>query len=321
MQVQLTPLFSSPRIMLSCVFLALFTLSCKKETPGEVKELEFIQETYYIPEGDYVNVLVASGNKKYSLSGFDEKLIVPIASITDFPAGAIYINALKKGKTDITVKDDISGQEAKLTIHVVDPFLAMEVSDIVPIIQDEAYETGQAIRDKIRTEPQSFFDFETREVLVLQQNSDNQFWLFKNEEDVARGDIYKSGKFTIRFSYGGPNRLQLAYDDSDETIEYGLYTPDQPAFSTLMRWSQKSEEENSMAKVQSNALRSSIGSTRAEVRQNTSPVDNNPQLFLIKDFTSFFKESHPTVEQVELFQGMRIYERSRYLKIADGILN
>jgi len=75
---------------------ALFALSCKKEKPEEIKELEFTQETYYISEGDYVNVLVANGNKKYSLSGFDEELIVPMVSITDFPAGAIYINALKK---------------------------------------------------------------------------------------------------------------------------------------------------------------------------------------------------------------------------------
>ncbi|MBK1439849.1 hypothetical protein JHJ32_07630 [Parapedobacter sp. ISTM3] len=321
MKLRINSLGNYLRIALLWVFLALSILSCKKEKPVETEDLEFIQETYYISEGDYVNVLIANGNKEYSLSGFDEELIVPMVSVTDFPAGAIYINALKKGTTDIMVKDDISGQAAKLTIHVVDPFLAMEVSDIVPIIKDEEYETGQAIRDKIRTEPQSFFDFETREVLVLQQNADNQFWLFKNEEDAVRGNIHKSGEFTIRFSYGGPNRLQLKYDGSEEAVEYDLYTPDQTAISTLLRWSQNSGAENNTEKAQSSALRLSLGSERAEVRQNTSPVDNNPQLFLIKDFTSFFKESYPTVERVDLFQSMRIYERSRYLKIADGILN
>ncbi|MFC3196455.1 hypothetical protein ACFOET_02390 [Parapedobacter deserti] len=320
--MKLKPLRRQPsyqRIALSYLFFALFILSCKNEETLEVKDLQFIQETYYVPEGDYVNVHVASGNQQYSLSGFDEDLISPMVSNTDFPAGSIYVNGLKKGKTAITVKDEVSGQEVQLTIHVVDPFLALEVSDVIPMIKNEDYETVQAIREQVRTEPQRFFGFETREVLILQQNADNQFWVFKNEEEAARGTVHKSGKFTLTFSYGGPNRLRLDYEDSDEPIEYALFAPNQTVFSSLLRWSQNGEPENSAANVQSNALRSSIGSKSAEIRQNTSPVENY-ELFLIKDFTAIFKETHPEVEEVELFQSMRVYGQRRYLKIADGIL-
>lgn len=288
----------------------------------EVKDLEFTQETYYIPEGDHATVYVASGNQQYSLSGFDEAIISPAVSNTDFPAGVIYITGLKKGKTEMTVKDEVSGQEVQLTIHVVDPFLVMEASDVFPMIKDQNDETARAIWEHVRTEPQGFFGFETREVLVLQQNADNRFWVFKNGEDAARGITHKSGKFTLTFSYGGPNRLRLDYEDSDEPIEYALFTPHQPAFSSLLRWAQNGDAENSTVKNQSNALKAaSIGSPSAEMPQNTSPVDNSPQLFLIKDFTSFFKESYPTVERVELFQRMRFYGQRQHLKIAEGILN
>src|SRR5690606_10764880 len=233
-----TPLANYLPVLTVCVFSALFILSCEKEKSAEIKDLEFLQETYYISEGENFNIRVSDGNKKYSLGGFDDELIAPMVSITDFPAGAIYVNALKKGTTVITIKDDVSGQEAELTIHVVDPFLAMKVGDIMPVIKDGEFETGQAIWDKVRSEPQHFSDFEAQGVLVLQQNADNRFWLFKNEEDAARGEIHASGKFTLEFSFAGPNRLLLEYDDSDQIAEYGLYTVDHIVFGTLVRWPQ-----------------------------------------------------------------------------------
>lgn len=233
---------------------------------------------------------MASGNKKYSLSGFDEDIIAPMVSAADFPWGAIYINALKKGHTDITVKDDISGQEVKLTIHVVDPFVAMEAGDLFPRIENEDFEIYQAVRNTIAAAPLNFFDLEAREILILQQNAGSQFWTFKNAEDAARGTVHKSGKFNVTFSYGGPNRLRLEYEDSEEPVEYALFAPDQDVFSSLLRFSQDGWASTHAANDRSDVKTyMSLGPVSAEVPQNTS-VTENYELFLIKDFTSFFRK-------------------------------
>jgi len=68
----------------------------------------------------------------------------------------------------------------------------------------------------------------------LKRNADQQFYIFKSEEDVAQGTIYKSGKYTLTFNYGGPNRLTLDYDNSEQIVEYPTFVHDGAAFTQLL---------------------------------------------------------------------------------------
>src|SRR5690606_37277093 len=130
---------------------------------------------------------------------------------------------LKKGSTQLTVKDEVSSQEVILQIHVVDPYLVMKAFSLIPLIEGADYETDQAIRNKIKNESQNFAEFKEGEVLILQRNEDHKFLVFKNEEDVEKGVIHKSGNYTLSFDFGGPNRLVLDYDDTEDLVEFPIH--------------------------------------------------------------------------------------------------
>src|SRR5690606_35206900 len=99
-----------------------------------------------------------------------------------------------------------------------------------------------------------------------------------------------------------------------------IYVLHAEAFTQLLDFFRLDKSDAYHVTARSNALRPSIGEIKAEATQNTTPVSNYFELFLIQDFTAYFKEIYPDVERVELFQVMRLYPNNGQLQFGDGIL-
>ena len=166
-------LFRSLRPTLSCVFITLFILSCKKDTPIEIKDLAFPADTYYVPLGGEIFISINQGNNRYKLDVTNDALIESETFVDAEPANArIYVSGLKKGSTELTVTDKVSQQKKTLTIHVVDPFLVMKVSEAVGGVMADP-RIPAATQALIRDEAKSFGPFHSRKWRGADQPSDS----------------------------------------------------------------------------------------------------------------------------------------------------
>lgn len=306
------------RLILAYVFLSAFIISCKKDSV-EIIDLKFPLDTYYVSEGDEMSLHINSGNQKYSLSVSDEALIETTINATNWPVGSIQVKGLKKGSTQLTVKDEVTSQEVILQIHIVDPYLIMKAVHLIPVIEGANYETDLSIRNEVRNESQNFAAFGEGEVLILQRNADHRFSIFKSEEDVERGVIHKSGNYSLGFYYGGPNRLTLYYPDTEEMAEFPIHVPNDETFFKLLDFSREDSFDTKKIAAHSNVKTQSMNGPSAEVIQNTSPVSSY-NFYLIRDFTTYFQATYPDVKRVELFQAINFYPTYHQLNFGEGVL-
>ncbi len=115
------------RLIVACLFFPLIFLSCKKDKAVEISDLKFPLDTYYVPVGGELSIDVQQGNQKYTVSAKDDKLLQTTIQTANPPAGNLRISGLKKGNTQLTVRDEVTGQSAVLQIHVVDPYLVLKI--------------------------------------------------------------------------------------------------------------------------------------------------------------------------------------------------
>lgn len=245
MNTQLNLFSNYLRITLPYVFLTLFALSCKKDKPVVITDLTFPIDTYYVPFGGEIYISINQGNNKYVLDVADEAIIRPQAPLDHWPAGAFYVSGLKKGSTELTVTDEISGQKKTLLIHVVDPFLVMRIGGPVPgLMADQRMPNATQVA--IRKEAKSFGLFSPNEVLILQNNAGQQFYLFDNKgnmnilKTLDASDIKYSGTYEFDttqdsspFDEGEIRQLTLYPDDGEESIILPIRANNQYSAQTL----------------------------------------------------------------------------------------
>jgi len=285
------------RLIMACLFFPLIFISCKKDKAVEISDLKFELDTYYIPVGGELSVGVQQGNQKYSINAKDNELIQTTFLAGNWPAGNLQIKGLKKGNTQLTVRDEVTGQKAVLQIHVVDPYLVMKAQkSLIPHIQGANTETDKSIRNKILDDSQKFGNFQDGAVLILRNNATQQFSLFKNEADVARGVIDRAGTYTLKFDSNDSLTLALTYDNKEIT-EMPI-SPSSAAFPIFSDFS----------------LEGRVGG------QPFDPKDPYPHLYLIRDFTTYFQEIDARVEQVKIYQSMDLFMNNRHLNFGEGIL-
>src|SRR5690606_6140434 len=123
-------------------------------------------------------ISINQGNNRYKLDVTNDALIESETFVDAEPANArIYVSGLKKGSTELTVTDKVSQQKKTLTIHVVDPFLVMKVSEAVGGVMADP-RIPAATQALIRDEAKSFGPFHSRKVLILQHNAARRFLVF-----------------------------------------------------------------------------------------------------------------------------------------------
>ena len=299
--MKLLPYSSVPylRLILIFSFFSFITVSCKKEKHVEIKDLKFPQSTYYVPEGSEIQLYIQDGNRKYTVNAGDGSLIETTVLATELPAGYIQLKGLKKGSTELTVTDEITGQEAHLDIHVVDPFFVMKVNDLIPgIFGSKSLSNFNSIRDKLKAEPKYNSDFfRNGEIVILRRNANEQFLVFRNEAELERGVIYKSGNYNLDLTGNSSSKLTFTFGESNKTIEF-LIHPETTSYSILLDFS-----KNKLAGP-----------------GQFNPQNPYPYVYLTKDFTKEFQLIDADLERVELSQAMFTYPYFLPMKFADGIL-
>lgn len=285
------------RLTIACIFFPLIFLSCKKDKAVEISDLKFELDTYYIPVGGELSVNMQQGNQKYSINAKDNELIQTTIHATNWPAGNLQIKGLKKGNTQLTVTDEVTGQKAVLQIHVVDPYLVMKAQkSLIPHIEGANTETDKSIRNKILGDSQKFGNFQDGEVLILRNNAIQQFSIFKSEADVARGAIDRAGTYTLKFDSNDSLTLALTYDNKEVTeLPIRSSTAAFPIFSDF-------------------SLEGRVGG------QTFDPKDPYPHIYLIRDFTTYFQEIDADVKHVKIYQSMDLFTNNRHLNFGEGIL-
>lgn len=306
----------STRLLLLCFLFSLSFISCEKDK-SEIADLEFYSETYYLSEGESMSIPIINGNHQYSLNISDESLLNSIINNEGWPAGEIEITGLKKGTVKLSVTDQICLQTVQLTVHIVDPFIAMELQDY-GLIVDKAtdYEEYKAIKDEI----DNWIDIEHGSILILQAGNGHKYSIFKTRKDLSKGIVDKSGTYGLSFNYGGPNRLNLKDAESGKTVEFKIHTTKEQSFRKFLNFCRNNSGLETIPEEEATNQERNIDEVKAEVRQNTSPVINY-DLFLVHDLTTIFKNDYPHLNYVELFQGM-IFVNSRYDTVfGEGVLS
>lgn len=299
-----------------CLLLSLSFISCEKDK-SETADLEFYTETYYLSQGESMSIPIISGNHKYSLSISDESLLYSNIVEEEWPSGKIDITGIKKGTVELRVTDEISLQTVRLIVHIVDPFIALQLHDYGLIVdKTNDYEEYKTIRDEI----DNWIEIEHGSILVLQAGNGHKYSIYKTVKDLGATKAYKSGSYELTFNYGGPNRLKLKDAESRKTVDFQIYTTKEQSFRKFLNFYRNDNNLETTPDEKTTDQERDIGEVRAEVRQNTSPVVDY-DLFLVNDLTSIFKNDYPHLKYVELFQGM-IFVESRYDTIfGEGVLN
>ncbi|MET6997795.1 hypothetical protein [Chitinophaga defluvii] len=285
------------RLIVACLFFPLIFLSCKKDKAVEISDLKFPLDTYYVPVGGELSIDVQQGNQKYTVSAKDDKLLQTTIQTANPPAGNLRISGLKKGNTQLTVRDEVTGQSAVLQIHVVDPYLVLKAENsLIPYIEGANTDADQSIRKKIRDDSQKFGNFQDGEFLILRNNATQQFSTFKSEADIARGIIDRSGTYHLKFDNNDSITLALTYDNR-EIAEFPI-SASSAAFPIFTDFSQEGR----------------VGT------QPFSPKDPYPHIYLIRDFTTYFQTMDTRIKQVKIYQSMDLFIGNRHLNFGKGIL-
>lgn len=319
---QLINLYSMTPYRYLLFFFIIATLySCKKEERREIADLTFPSDTYYVSEGSEFFLYIMQGNQSYQVAVADESIIETRVEESFWPAGAVYVTGLKKGNTELTVKDMVTGQKATLMIHVVDPYLLLRMGSLRPVINAPA-PLPEATNQQIWDEAMVYGAVELGPIVILHRNATQQFFTFETEKDLHDGKIKYSGTYELSFIEGGDQELILHYADDEKTSAFSLLVESQYAKDVLTSFSGDTEgsgKSSSIKFASSSSIKPIIFNPDLLAE---SPIENFDGYFqLIIDLTTDFKSKYPEVESVWLAQQAQLWlEYPSYGKIGDGVL-
>lgn len=292
-------------------FIVATLFACKKEERREITDLTFTSDTYYVSEGTELFLYINQGNQKYQVEVADKSLVETRVDETLWPAGGIYVSGLKKGDTKVIVKDLVTGQQAELTIHVVDPYLVLEIGSLHPVIKVDP-QTPQPIYQQILDEVKTYETRELNPLVILYRNAAQEFFTFEKEKDLQEGNYKHSGTYELSYKEGGEQVLKLHYAEEEETSTFSLLAESPYAKNALSSFA---------GNVVDSRKHSAIKLATSDLIA-TSPIEHYEDYFLLNiELTSTFQTKYPQLESAWLTQQARlVFNYQDYAKIGDGIL-
>lgn len=135
-------------LFLSLTCSIVFT-SCQDNSPVRVDELHIPQADYSVGEGMVSSIYIASGNRDYTLTAEDDDIVQFEYKPEYSDYGSVRITGLKKGKTVLTIKDNILQQEEQVAITVTDPYMILGTGMIYAEVETENPDQKEEIRSRI----------------------------------------------------------------------------------------------------------------------------------------------------------------------------
>ncbi len=261
--------------MKKSVFLFLLVLpliiglsSCSDSDDGErVYDLTFEKNDYAVMENYSQNILIRSGNGDYTITSGDTEIVkASYLPATTEGFGSISVSGLKKGTTILTIKDNVSGQEVKLNMTVIDRYMVLSVDDLsISIKPTEENNIKKDITDNALLKTDYYF--------ALIKNSAKTLYIFESEDDLFNGDYIYKGSYEFGKDTNIPYiKLNYKLGSTDKSMQYTL------------------------SNTRGIAAVSSFFELNWETSKSTEPTVF--WLELIKDYTQDYKDDYPDVTEV-----------------------
>ena len=230
------------------------------------------------------SLTIESGNGDYSVIPKDFDIIsVSIISNEYGYDSHIKILGLENGKTSLTIKDNLTGQNAKLNITVVDAHLPVFIGDV----NGEAKIENPDLKKMIEKDILNNSIIQNRNILLLQKNEGRSFFLFNSIDDANKSRVKNIGTYEF-VTKENEFYLVLKYIQGDNQIK----------------------EQELLLSTKENGIKiisSFFGISQIKTRElsDTNPsldVSDLPPSFLYmsQNLTSIYKTNHPTLTNAVL---------------------
>lgn len=298
------------RYPLFILCLAAFTLlGCNKDKHIELADLTLSNDTYYVSEGDQIHIRINQGNEKYQVAAGDQRIIDAVADPDWDAAGQIVVSGLKKGTTELRVRDELNGKERLVTVHVVDPFILLKSSGPVAGVKAAPLTPNETLQ-AIRSEVLRLNVFEKGDLILLSRNKDRQFRVFADADAMKNAEIKRSGTYSFHTNQNDELMITFQFKEDNKSVSLSLFL-NSPFVKKGM--------ENFIGADPASTFMST-----PVLRLDSKPFEYFDEYFvLIQDQTAAFTPTYGTVESVQLFEQMHLwYDFHNYgLKIGNGVLN
>jgi hypothetical protein len=196
--------------------------SCSDSDDDErVYDLTFEKNDYAVMENYSQNILIRSGNGDYTItSGNSEIIKASYLPATTAGFGSLSVTGLKKGTTTLTIKDNVSGQEVKLNMTVINRYMVLSIDDlsisVKPVEDDNAAKAiKKDITDNALLKPDYYF--------ALIKNSAKTLYIFESEDDLFNGDYIYKGSYEFGKDTNIPYiKLNYKLGSTDKSMQYTL---------------------------------------------------------------------------------------------------
>lgn len=289
-------------------FLLLICLSCEKDEKEFYPELIFPLDTYYVSQGTDLRVNIQQGNGIYDIIAADTSILDFETEEQSWPAGAITITGLKKGRTTLSISDIRNNKSVELTVHVVDPYLMLNIGSPIPLYKwVEGFNPEPEDVLEVRSEIEKHQIIEPQSILILKSGANSEYMLFKDIDHLERAQVTSDGSFEFSLSETPELTLTDKKTGKQEKLSLFFYTDDPPHL--LARFL------NLPGKIDKKLM----ASTRL-VKLSTSPSESVDDRFLYyQDVSEQIKTKHTKVQTAQLYQDATIMKNFQDYGIKIGM--
>lgn len=273
----------------------LTAISCEKDEKEFYPELVFPLDTYYVSQGTDLRVNIQQGNGIYNIIAADTSILNFEAEEQSWPAGAITITGIKKGRATLQVSDIRNNQSVELTVHVVDPYLMLNIGSPIPLYTwVDGFTPGSQDDLEVRSAIQKCQIIDPQSVLILKSGAKSEYMLFKDIDHLQRSQVISEGSFEFSLSQTPTLTLTNKNTGKQDKLTLFFYTDNPPnLLAHFLNLPGKFDKK--------------VMASTGLVKLSTSPIVPVDDRFLYyQDVSEQIKTKHTNVQTAQLYQDATI---------------
>lgn len=256
--------------LLFILFLLVSISSCSDSDDKDTYDLTFEKSDYTVMNGYSTYIMIRSGNGDYTVTPGDKDMLEVNYLLPTVGMGDIQIRGKKKGKTTLTVRDNVANQEVKLNITVTEAYMNLGISAIVPSVKISDAED----KTKIEKEIADNALFKAEYIFSLVKDGAKTMYLFKSKEDLSKGNYLHKGTYSFEEISNLPY-LVLNYTENGSPKTKTYLLSDSSSISILSAFFE-------------------LGWHKSK------SISQYYSLILTEDFTAYYKTTYPDLTEATL---------------------
>lgn len=110
--------------------------ACNNNSSASIEDFIIHQNDYRVGLNMYNNILIASGNREYTVVTADDHIVDAIYTADYSAFGSVALRGFKKGSTTISITDNLTSETENVSVTVTDGYLVFSAGN--PYIEIEA---------------------------------------------------------------------------------------------------------------------------------------------------------------------------------------